>query len=156
MNDTYELPEAPFEPSKNIPVGIYVLFIGELICNILNSSYHFMKSFHWGNAGILLTRLIFSCGQHYSQPYRCVCYPTEVCFDMLNFYMLEIFMCYIIGLKNNIVNIQNSLIYDMLLAPKVLLEDLWPRITIPFHPSIHPIQPIHPHIALKTTSHELR
>ena len=31
--------------------------------------------------------LIFSCGQHHSQPYRCVCYPTEVCFDMLNFYL---------------------------------------------------------------------
>ena len=35
------------------------------------------------------------------------------------------------------------------LAPKVLLEDLWPMITIPSHPSIL-------HISLKKTSRELR
>ena len=41
----------------------------------------------------------------------------------------------------------------LLLAPKVLLEDLWPPMTN-VHP-IHPIQSIqpNPHIALKTTSH---
>ena len=43
--------------------------------------------------------------------------------------------------------------WHVFLAPKVLLEYLWPMITIqshPTHPSIHPS----PHIALKTTSHK--
>ena len=63
---------------------------------LVRSPHHFLKYFHWGKAGIQLTWLIFSCGQHYSQPYRCVCYPTEVCFDMLNFYICWKFSCAIL------------------------------------------------------------